>query len=152
MSMFGAPDKSNAKKPPKYDLKAAPDPDLAFIHRQKTPGEEVKMSDTYARAMAEYEATRAEAREMRAERDDLHVQLSVVMRENARLHSRIEQLEESLEVYRKRIYDVEAKMDDAAAILLRIFEGRMSPKDTAVGNHVDVKALEHAATKGETQS
>ena len=114
------------------------DPALAMT-RHGPP--EPAMSETYAKALHEYEELRARLADMTALNNDMAAKCTVLARENERVHARIEQVEEQRDTYKRRVWEMESRMDDLASIAMRIIDTRMSPKIDTTNHNVDVDAI-----------
>jgi len=92
------------------------------------PPEPPPMSESYAKAMDEWNDMKARLAEAIKYGNDLAASCTVLKRENDRLHAQVERLEEARDTYRRRVWEMESRMDDLAAIAMRIIDTRMAPK------------------------
>src|SRR5262245_22114136 len=119
--MFGQPAKSRRARAPEYDGDDREPPTVpAFLV-------ESKMSESYARAVQEFQQMQEALRVAQRDRDQLAVDLEVARRENERLRDAMKGLEEQTEEYRRRVYHVEAQIDACAQVLIRLHDHRLSP-------------------------
>lgn len=108
-----------------------------------------RLSDQAAAAAQHVLDLEFSLKEAEEQRDILRSNIEAIRHDNIRLEARLAHVEEERDLFKNRVADIEARFDDAATILLKVIDRRLTRPATQAPE-VALEQLEKEITSGNT--